>query len=288
MKRNKRPADIFFLFLKGIGIGAANTVPGVSGGTIAAITGIYDDLIHAISTFFSAWKRNVLVLAPVGLGALLGIALLAGVVDYLLGAYPQATALFFIGLILGSLPFLFGQVSGRSFRAQELTSAIIAAALVITMGVAGRPPMTAPMTELTPVSSLWLLGSGAIAAATMIIPGVSGSFVLLLIGMYSTFISAVRTGNLELIAVLGIGALIGIVAVSKLLDTLFSRFYAPTYWAIIGLVIGSVAGIWPGLGGPEPLWLSALAAVLGFVLAFSLGNRKREPRGEPMEEGAKE
>lgn len=274
------------LFLKGIGIGAANTVPGVSGGTIAAITGIYDRLIHAISAFFSNWRRNALVLAPVGLGALLGIALLAGVVDYLLGAHPRATALFFIGLILGSLPFLFGQVAGKPFRAQELTSAIVAAAVVITMGVAGRPPMTEPMTELTTTSTLWLLGSGAIAAATMIIPGVSGSFVLLLIGMYSTFISAVRTANLPLIAVLGIGAVIGVVLVSKLLDTLFSRYYGPTYWAIIGLVVGSVAGIWPGLDGGEPLWLSVAAAILGFGLAFSLGNRKREPRGETIEEGA--
>lgn len=284
MSKQKRLRSIFSLLFKGIGIGAANTVPGVSGGTIAAITGIYDSLIHAISTFFKAWKKNTLILAPVGVGALLGIALFASLVEYLLATAPQATAFFFIGLIVGSLPFLFGQLSGRRLGAPQLIAALVAAAVVVTMGVAGRPPMTDPITTLAGTNALWLLLAGAIAAATMIIPGVSGSFVLLLIGMYQTFITAVSSGNLPLLAVLGIGAVIGIVAVSRLLDILFAKFYSATYWAIIGLVAGSVVGIWPGVAGEEPLWLSLIAVIAGFGLAFGLGSRKREIPEEEHEE----
>ncbi len=283
MSTQKHLRSILSLFLKGVGIGAANTVPGVSGGTIAAITGIYDRLIHAISTFFKAWKKNALILVPVGLGALLGIALFASLVEYLLLAVPQATAFFFIGLIVGSLPFLLGQVAGRRFRAPQIIAAVIAAGVVILMGVAGRPPMTEPIITLSVTNSLWLLLAGAIAAATMIIPGVSGSFVLLLIGMYQTFITAVSSGNLPLLAVLGAGALIGIVAVSRVLDLLFARFYAVTYWAIIGLVAGSVAGIWPDVTSKEPLWLSLVAVAAGFGLAFGLGSRKREVPEEERE-----
>lgn len=284
MSNRKRLQETLVLFLKGIGIGAANTVPGVSGGTIAAITGIYDRLIHAISTFFRAWKKNTLTLGPVGLGALLGVALFASLVEYLLAAVPQATAFFFIGLIVGSLPFLLGQVAGRPLRAPQIVSAVIAAGIVILMSVAGRPPMTEPITTITMTNSLWLLLAGAIAAATMIIPGVSGSFVLLLIGMYQTFINAVSSGNLPLLAVIGVGALIGIVAVSRVLDLLFARFYASTYWAIIGLVVGSVAGIWPGVAGEEPLWLSLIAVAAGFGLAIALGSRKREVPEEERDE----
>ena len=174
MKRRQALRELLPLFLKGLGIGAANTVPGVSGGTIAAITGIYDRLIHAISTFLTDWKQNLLILAPVGFGAILGIALFASLVDVLLIEAPQATAFFFIGLILGSLPFLLRQLSESTIRTPQILAGVIAAAVVIVMGIAGRPPMTEPMTELTLTSGLWLLLAGVISAATMIIPGVSG------------------------------------------------------------------------------------------------------------------
>ncbi|MFP4330238.1 MAG: DUF368 domain-containing protein [Spirochaetaceae bacterium] len=273
-------AELISLFLKGIGIGAANTVPGVSGGTIAAITGIYDRLIHAISTFLSDWKGNLLVLLPILLGVLTGIATFASVVDYFLATYPQATAFFFIGLILGSVPFLLRQLSGHPFHLPQGIAFTIAAAVVIIMGVSGRPPITAPITALTLATGVSVFFAGVISAATMIIPGVSGSFVLLLIGMYSTFISAVRTGNLPLLAVLAVGSVVGIVAVSRLLDVLFRRFFATTYWAIVGLVAGSVAGIWPGFASAEPLWLSPAGLALGLALALSLGSRKGEKQRE--------
>lgn len=280
MNKQRRTRELLSLFAKGVGIGAANTVPGVSGGTIAAITGIYDRLIHAISTFFSDWKANLQLLLPIAAGVVLGIGLFASVVDYLLAAFPQATAFFFIGLILGSLPFLLRQLSGRRIGVPQGVAFLLAAAIVVVMGVAGRPPITEPMSELTVSSGVWLFLAGVISSATMIIPGVSGSFVLLLIGMYSTFISAVRTGNVPLLLVFVVGSLIGIVAVSRVLDILFQRFYATTYWAIVGLVVGSVAGIWPGFGAGEPLWLSPVGLLLGLGLALSLGSRTREEKGE--------
>ena len=278
-RRRRGPFALLLLTAKGALMGVANTIPGVSGGTIAVILRIYDELIAAISTFFtSGWKRNVAILIPILLGTGIGIMAAARILDVFLERYPVQTAFFFAGLILGSLPLLFRIALQRSFRPGHVLPLIGGLALILGIAFSGRPPLSDPITSLTLSAAPWIFITGVISAATMVIPGVSGSFVLLLIGMYATFINAVNNFTIPILLVAGAGAVVGIVLVSKLIHLLLARAHAVTYWAIIGLVAGSVVSIWieAGVGFPDPASMGTLAA--GTVTAFLLGGR---PAQEP-------
>lgn len=262
------------LAAKGALMGVANTIPGVSGGTIAVIVRIYDELIAAISTFFSSgWKRNLRLLIPIAVGTGIGIIAAARLLDAVLERYPVQTAFLFAGLILGSLPLLFRTALKQPFRPVHLVPLVGGLALILAMALAGRPPLSEPITTLSAANAPWLFLAGVISAATMVVPGVSGSFVLLLIGMYSTFIAAVNDLNVPVAAILGIGAAVGIVVVSKLIHLLLARAHAVTYWAIIGLVAGSVATIWMESGVAVPDVASLGALVAGTAIALVLGGR---------------
>lgn len=263
-------------FGAGIAIGAANTVPGVSGGTIAVITGIYDRLVGAIGDFFSArWRENLLYLLPILLGIALGIGVFAWFIDVGLTHFPEQTAFVFLGLIAGSIPFVYRQVASRRPGVAQILVALTAAALLVVQGLAGGSPLGDAISLVNRSTIAPLLGAGAIAAATMIIPGVSGSFVLVVIGMYTTFLQAVRTANVPVLLVLVVGAAIGIILVSKVMSFLLGRFHDTTYWAILGLVVGSLAGVWPGVGSFYAALGDILAAAVGAILALMLGNRPR-------------
>lgn len=278
---SSRPPLLGYL-LKGTAIGAANTVPGVSGGTIAVVTGIYDRLVAAIGDFFSPrWKQHLLVVAPVLGGAVIGIAAFAWVIELGLERAPEQTFFFFVGLIAGSLPFVATQLRGSTFRAHHLLLSLAAFGLLVAQAVFGPPPMSDAITTVTTATVLPLFGAGAIATATMIIPGVSGSFVLLIIGMYATFLQSVRSANLPVLLVLIAGAAVGLVLVSKIMNLLLTRFHATTYWVILGLVAGSIVGIWPGVSGWFAALLDLAALAVGAALALLLGRR---PRGSAVKD----
>lgn len=272
--------DALIRAAKGAVMGIANTIPGVSGGTIAVVLRIYDRLISAISSFFAGgWNRNLRFLLPIVIGTGIGIVAAARVLDAVIERYPVQTAFFFVGLIIGSLPLLIrialrpplpGQ---RAFGVSHLIPLASGLGLILAMAFAGRPPLAEPITTLTLAAAPWLFLAGVIAAATMIVPGVSGSFVLLLLGMYNTFLAAVNDLNIAILAVLSIGAAVGIVLVSKLINLLLARAHAATYWAIIGLVAGSIATIWIESGVGIPDLASIVALVVGATAAMLLGGR---------------
>lgn len=261
---------------KGAAIGAANTVPGVSGGTIAVVTGIYDRLVHAIGDFLSPrWRTHLLFLLPVVLGVGIGIAGFAWLIDLGLTRFPEQTFFFFIGLIAGSIPFVYGQARAETPRVSDLVFAAIAFGLLVVQALYGEPPLSDAIVVIEARTIVPLLVAGVVATGTMIIPGVSGSFVLLLIGMYSTFLQAVRHGNLPVLGVLAIGAVIGLIAVSKVMSFLLDRFRRTTYWIILGLVLGSIIGIWPGVTSVATGAFDLVATVIGGGLALLLGTGDR-------------
>ena len=262
------------LAAKGAAIGAANTVPGVSGGTIAVVMGIYDPLIEAIGDFLSPrWKRHLAFLAPVLAGIATGIAGFAWIIEVGLARIPEQTFFFFAGLIVGSLPFIARQLHGSRLRAHHIPVCLGACALLVLQATLGKPAMSEAITRVTATTIPPLLGAGAIATATMVIPGVSGSFVLLVTGMYATFLHAIRTVNIPVLLVLAAGAALGLVAVSKVMNLLVKRYHATTYWLILGLVAGSVVGVWPGVSSIRAAFLDALAVALGVASALLLGTR---------------
>lgn len=280
------PAGILANVLRGAAIGIANIIPGVSGGTIAVILRIYERLITAIRDFLSfgeGWVRRALFLLQIVVGAGIGLLALARVIEYLLETHGGPTQLFFIGLILGSVPALLRQSKALRLSAGQIASFLIALAVVAGISLLGSAETGTVYAERGISTALLLLGSGVAGAAAMVVPGISGSFLLLLIGSYGTIIHGINSLDPFILGSTAVGVLMGLGIITRVIAWLFERVPGPTYAAILGLVAGSLVRLWPrGMVGPEWLWgVAALAA--GGAIALALGGRGRRlsvPPGE--------
>ncbi len=281
--------------LKGVVIGIANIIPGVSGGTMMVSMGIYDKLIHCITHLFSEFKQSVKFLFPIALG--MGIAIIASAfgLEWLFESFPVQANLLFIGLILGSLPIMWKNVKGSKIKAGHLIAALAFFALVVGMAAFGGTEGAAADLSFNLVNVLKLFVVGVITSATMVIPGVSGSMVLMLMGFYqpvlgtiTDFIEALTSLDMDgilagmgILVPFGLGVVAGIFAVAKVVEIIFEKFPLYAYWAIIGLVVASPVAIalmggfaaLSGMGAMMILHLVAGAAalVVGFVVAMKLG-----------------
>lgn len=258
---------------RGMLMGASDVIPGVSGGTIAVLLGIYDRLIAAINGFVSKdWKKQLGFLIPLGIGIVTAILLLSRVIEWLFEYYPGPTQFFFLGLIIGVLPYLFHKADTKTkFRKKHIILLIIGAIIVGSMTFlnAGEGSVIGNMTMST---YILLFLSGFIASSAMILPGISGSFMLLIIGVYPTVISGISNMQLDVIAVTGVGVVVGIVVMSKIINFFLSNYYTGTFAIIIGLVIGSILVVFPGWPvGTSLLLLSIVTFALGLAVAYILG-----------------
>ena len=239
--------------LCGLAMGAADVVPGVSGGTIAYITGIYDQLLNAIKAFNAAffrdfftgqWKRALGrvpwgFLLPLLLGVGTSIFSLAKLTLYLLKAYPHELWAFFFGLIVASIVLMS---RGRSFRGQHY--AVMAVGAALTWWLTGAGALNG-----MPHSYPYLFGAGFIALCAMILPGISGSFMLVLMGQYTYILSAVAHFRVDVLAVFAAGGVIGLMTFSRALSACFRKFPAATNAFLIGVMAGSLRVVWPWHNG---------------------------------------
>lgn len=237
------------LFLKGMAMGAADVVPGVSGGTIAFITGIYEELIGSISSinkdtfkllfrgqFRELWTSiNGNFLAVLFAGIFTSILTLASVLTYTLEHYPILTWSFFFGLVAASVWMM-----GRTVKRWNMNALL--AFLIGTVVAYSITEMGATAGSDAP---WYLVLSGALAICAMILPGISGSFILLLLGAYSTVLAAVANRELLTIAYVGIGAVAGLLLFSKGLKFIFERYYNFTIALLSGFLLGSLNKLWP-------------------------------------------
>ena len=253
----KRIIDYIMVAVKGACMGAADVIPGVSGGTIAFITGIYDNLLSSINAidatavklFFTGkfkefWKHiNGSFLVSLFCGILISVLTLAGLMQYLLEHHPIQTWAFFFGLIVASSIFILRGIEGWNLKA--VLFLIFGVFLGVT--ICTLSPTTTP-------DALWFIFlSGAIAICAMILPGISGSFILLILGKYQYImgaISGLTSGQAigESIVVLGVfavGAVCGILAFSRFLHWLLGRFHKETLITLAGFIIGSLVKVWP-------------------------------------------
>lgn len=253
----KRIIDYIMVAVKGACMGAADVIPGVSGGTIAFITGIYDDLLGSINAidatavklFFTGkfkefWKHiNGSFLVSLFCGILISVLTIAGLMQYLLEHHPIQTWAFFFGLIVASSIFILRGIEGWNLKAVlYLIFGVFLGVTICTLS-----PTTTP-------DALWFIFlSGAIAICAMILPGISGSFILLILGKYQYImgaISGLTSGQAvgESIVVLGVfavGAVCGILAFSRFLHWLLGRFHKETLITLAGFIIGSLVKVWP-------------------------------------------
>ncbi len=244
------------LVIKGFIMGIANIIPGVSGGTLALILGIYEKFIGAISHFFSNIKENICFLIPIAIGMILAIVSLSRVIDYSYNHFPIPTTLFFVGLVLGGVPLLASKVKGKKEmkKASSYIIAFLTFALVIFMAVSPLifgEGLKVSLQNISIAGYLILFIVGIIAAATMVIPGVSGSLVLMLLGYYYPVIGVIKEftklknigPNIVILGVFGIGVLVGVVLISKLIEFLFQKYETKTYFGVLGFIVASLIAI---------------------------------------------
>ncbi len=267
--------DNIMNILKGMVIGISNVIPGVSGGTMAVVLGIYDKLLSAINTFFKNWKKSIFFLGEIAIGTALGIILFSKLITTLLNNYAEPTNFFFIGLILGSFPLLYKRATKDKVKPSNYIWFIATLVLMIGMSFFGeKDTTTVIITTLSVKSFISLFAAGFIAAATMILPGVSGSLVLLILGLYTTFTTAISDFNIPLLIPIGLGVLIGIATMTKVIEALLTRFPQPTYFAICGLILGSIFAVYPGFTLGTMGIVSIATFVVGFILTYLLGKKE--------------
>lgn len=271
--------DKLFLILKGFLLGIANIIPGVSGGTLALTLGIYQDLIGAISHLFKNLKKNLKFLISLGIGMVIAILLGSKVITFCLDKFALPTTLFFIGLIVGGIPLLTKKVKGRRLKPLNLAVFLLTFGIVMIMTFLNAGNNAVDLSNMSVIQFILLMIVGMVAAATMVIPGVSGSFVLMLLGYYKPVMATLGNltdfsllgHNILVLAPFGIGLLIGIVGIAKLIEFLLKKYEIPTYYGIIGFVTASVIGLGIGLVGVPTTTLQVLAGLVLFVIAFIIG-----------------
>ncbi len=284
--------DILSTIFKGVFVGVANVIPGVSGGTMAVSFGIYDRLIESISGFFRHFKESLKFLVPLLAGAGLGIIAFSYAVGWLLDEHTFVTCMAFVGLILGGLPILLKELGKNMAKAGKKNIGVAGViAFIIAFAVsAGLPLLNAEGSALSTIpvtfgNMIILLFMGVIAAATMIIPGVSGSMLLMIFGYYygiintiTGFIDSLRALDMAglidgclLLAPFGIGVVLGIFLVAKFITYLFDHCGTETYCAILGLVIASPFAIFINTGLIWSLTSLQIMTVLGGIVLLAAG-----------------
>lgn len=256
--------------LKGFALGIAFVIPGFSGGTMAVILKIYDKLLDAISLSIEKLKKNIGFLLTLGIGLLLGIFATSIGLSYLFEHFPTATNLTLIGIVLGSLPMIWKEcVSDSKFKPVNIIPFIAALAVMIAMFFIKRADMAASDAEtmFSVGLAIKLAIGGMIAAISMVIPGISGSLMLTIMGLYETTITAVKDLNFALIIPIGVGAVVGILAGAKIISILLKKFKQGTYAVIIGLIAGSLLTIFPsGFSFNTEGIIGIILCIIGFII----------------------
>lgn len=234
------------LALKGIAIGIANAIPGVSGGTIAVITKIYDELLESITPNIKKLIKNMPFLLPVGIGMIIGILLAAKVLAFLFETYNVPTQLFFMGIILGSMPMIYQEATReKKLRLINIIPFLIGAGIMIGMFFIRTDNISSVDSSLTVGNAVLFVLSAFLAAVAMIIPGISGALVMKILGAYDAAIMALNDMNIPVILLFAVGAIVGIFVAAKVISMLLKKFRKETYCIIAGLIIGSVPSVFP-------------------------------------------
>lgn len=266
-----------FLFLKGIVFGVANIIPGVSGGTMAVVMGIYDRLVEAIGGVLTDGKKRVshiIFLFVLGLGAIAGLKGLAPIITYSLDHHYELTMLFFMGLITGSFPAVLKLSGIKKLTTTDMVALSVGIILVLVLGAnEGAKENARAMAD---INTAKLIISGILAGGAMIVPGVSGSLIMVLLGVYPVVLAAVDDSDYKLLAIFAIGVGLGILLFSLLMRVLLKHASNLTHSFIFGLVGASVVILFSGFPEGELSWLIGGATfVVGAVIAFLSGSSEK-------------
>lgn len=248
--------------LKGFVLGIANIIPGVSGGTLAITLGIYEKIVDIIGNFRKKIKDNIKFIILLVIGVAIGLLLFSNIISLCLDKFPFITIMFFIGIILGGIPILFKKVK-NDIIVSNIVIFLITFSIVMIMTFIGNNERIITLDSLNILKIIGLFFAGFFAAASMLLPGISGSFVLMLIGYYKPVVNSIKDlthfnnifHNIIILGFAGIGILCGLVLSAKLINWLLKKYEIPTYFGIIGFVIASVISI----------FISALSSTINII-----------------------
>ncbi|MCC3755263.1 DUF368 domain-containing protein [Staphylococcus capitis] len=267
--------------LKGFGMGTSDLIPGVSGGTIALLLGIYDDFISSVSGLFSKrfWPSFKFLL-PILLGMGLAIALLSNLFNYLLSYHEIPTMFFFTGLIIGVIPYLLKTSNFKqTFKTQHYLMILIGIIIlvIITLLNNGDKHSGETLTLSFGLIIKYFI-AGMFASSAMLLPGISGSFMLLVFGAYGTVMFSISEllklnfTALPILIIIGLGILTGFMLSSRMIQYFLHHHTTMTFALIIGFVIGSIYAVFPGFPENGLIWIiSSLTIIIGFIVSFTLG-----------------
>lgn len=263
------------LILKGMIIGVANIIPGVSGGTLALTLGIYEKILSILSDIKKNIKKNLKFILLLGIGVVLGILLSSKVISFTLKNYTSQTIFLFVGLILGGLPVIFKEVNKKI----SITNILIAIFFIIFVLFFNFTNIRFPEIDfkyLTFFDYIILIIVGMVASSTMVIPGISGSFILMVLGYYDRIIEIVSDitnldhlfFNLSILIPFGIGVVIGLILLAKILLYLLNKYKVKTYFAIIGFIIGSIIVLIFQIKGFTFTFINIITCLITFIIGY--------------------
>lgn len=260
--------------MKGFVIGASMLVPGASGGTMAIILGIYDELIHAVSSFRNNLKENMILLGTYGIAGILGIIIFSRPLLTAVTLWPKPMLFFFLGAILASIPPLYRKVKVSRIKPVNILVALIGAVLGISTSYLPEGIFQLS-TDFDLYNFTMLIVAGIIIAVALILPGISASYILLMLGMYDLTLVAIKELDLLYLIPLAIGVLGGTFLTAGILEQEMRRHPQFTYMLIIGFMLGSLVQVYPGFPQPSEMIPCLLTFSVGLGLILWIGRPKK-------------
>lgn len=268
--------EFIFGCIKGIALGAGAILPGISSGVLCVVFGIYEKLVDSVLNFFKDIKSNSRFLIPIIIGIGIGVILFGNLLKFLYNNFQIQTKFCFIGLILGSLPSLFKTANNKNgFRLHYLIYTLATFLFTVTLLLLEKKFSSYDVIKNT--SFTFLVFAGFVMSIGVVVPGVSSSVLLMILGVYDVYLSAVSSINLYILVPIGIGLIIGGLIFLKLIKYCLDKYHLKTYYAIIGFVLGSILVLYPGISLDITGLSSALLLVMGFYIS-SLFEKKEHSR----------
>ena len=266
--------EYIFRFFIGILIGFGAILPGVSSGVFCVIFGLYEKLVNSILNFFKDIKKNFLFLFPIGAGAIIGIILFGNIIKYIFLNYTNFSCFSFIGLILGTIPSLFKQAVPQGYiKFKNFIFFILAFILGILFIVLEKHNI---INFSISNNFIYLVFAGLIMSTGIVVPGISNTILLMCLGVYSTYIEAIASLNLNILIPLGIGLILGSFIWLKTINLLLEKHHSSTFFSIIGFTLGSIFVLYPGFTFDVNGIISILLCVFCICFSYKLSNLKSE------------
>ncbi len=257
--------------INGLIIGVSMLIPGVSGGTVALICGIYYKLIAAVDTFFEKPKENFKFLLSVAMGGIIGILVFSKLILLTYNTYKTPMVYLFMGAVLGSIPLLIKSAGVKKIDLKTITYPLLGIVIVLLLECLPKDLFIINADGLAEYLVIFLIG--IVLATALVLPGISFSYMLLILGLYEQTLGAIETVNIVFLFAMGTGVLLGIFLTAKIIRIILRKYPKQTYLVIIGFVIASIKDVFPGIPYGTELLVSALLLLGSFYTIYKISNK---------------